>query len=104
MPSPNASDFRDAGERSPFDWSDTLARLGIFLDAYSAGDAPVHFDPREVIASTIDRLRALATWTAEHARIKRDGALATHAEMYLAHARWLSIRCWTPSRSQEPCR
>ena len=90
MPSPNASDSPDVGERSPFGLSDTRARLNIFLDAYNALGVPVHFAPAAVIASTIDRLRVLATWTTEHARVNGVAALANHGEMYLAHARWLS--------------
>ena len=89
MPSLNASNLPDAGERSPFGLSDMRARLDTFLNAYSAVGVPVHFDPSAVIASTIDRLRVLATWTTEHARINRVAALANHGEMYLAHARWL---------------
>jgi aminoglycoside phosphotransferase (APT) family kinase protein len=89
MPSLNASDLPDGGERSPFGLSDMRARLDTFLAAYSAIGGPVHFAPSAVIASTIDRLRVLATWTNEHARINGVAALANHGEMYLAHARWL---------------
>lgn len=89
MPTLTASDLPDAGDRSPFGLSDMRARLDTFLDAYSAVGAPVHFSPSAVIASTIDRLRALAIWTTEHARMNGVAALANHAEMYSAHARWL---------------
>jgi Phosphotransferase enzyme family len=89
MPSLNASDLPDAGDRSPFGLSDMRARLDTFLDAYSAAGVPVHFPPSAVIASAIDRLRVLAAWTTEHARTSGVAALANHAEMYLAHARWL---------------
>jgi hypothetical protein len=46
---------------------------------------------RAVIASTIDRLRVLSTWTTEHARTSGVAALANHAEMYLAHARRIAV-------------
>ncbi len=64
------------------------ARLDTFLDAYSAVGVPVHFSSSAVTASTIERLRVLATWTTEHARMNGVAALANHGEMYLAHARW----------------
>jgi aminoglycoside phosphotransferase (APT) family kinase protein len=89
MPAPDASDSPDAGDRSPFGLADTLARLNTFLDAYSGFGTPLYFTPSAVIASTVDRLRVLATWTTEHARTNGVTALANHAEMYLAHARWL---------------
>lgn len=89
MPSPDAGDPSDAGERSPFAFAHALTRLDEFLDAYGALGAPLHFARSEVIASTIERLRVLATWTAEYARVNGVVALANHAEMYLAHARWL---------------
>ncbi len=92
MPSPNAGDSRDLGDRSPFGLSDALSRLDIFLDAYSARGAPLRFAPSEVIASTIDRLQVLAAWTTEHARTNGAAAIAKHGEMYLAHARWLSTQ------------
>jgi hypothetical protein len=92
MPSLDACDSPELGERSPFESFDTQARLDTFLDAYSAAGVPVHFAPSAVIASTIDRLRALATWTTEHARINGVAALANHGAMYLAHAQWLSVQ------------
>jgi len=92
MPSPNAGDLSDAGERSPFEFADALARLDTFLGAYSAVGAPLHFTPSAVIASTIERLRVLATWTTEHARTSGVATLVSHADMYLAHARWLSTQ------------
>ena len=92
MPFPNASGSPDIGERSPFGLTETLARLDTFLGAYCALGAPLRFAPSEVIASTIDRLRALAAWTTEHARTNAVAALASHGEMYLAHAQWLSTQ------------
>jgi len=89
MPAQDASDLPDAGEHSPFGVSEMRARLDTFLGAYSAAGVPVHFAPSAVIASTIDRLRVLAAWTTEHARMSGVAALANHGEMYLAHARWL---------------
>ena len=90
MPSLDASDVPDAGERSPFGMLAMRARLETFLGAYGAVGEAVHFAPSEVIASAIERLRALASWTTEHARVNGVAALANHGEMYLAHARWLS--------------
>jgi hypothetical protein len=95
MPSLNASDLPDAGERSPFGLSEMRARLDTFLNAYSAACVPVHFAPSAVIAITIDRLRVLAAWTTEHARMSGVAALADHGEMYLAHARWLTTQLQT---------
>ncbi len=92
MPPPDASDPCDAGERSPFGIADALARLEAFLDTYDALGAPVHFAPSAVIASAIERLRVLASWTTEHARESDVAELATHATMYLAHARWLTAQ------------
>jgi aminoglycoside phosphotransferase (APT) family kinase protein len=88
MPSPNAGELSD-GERSPFGMRDTLARLGTFLDAYSAGGVRVHFARSTVVAATIERLRVLAAWTTEHARTTGVADLAKHGQMYLAHAQWL---------------
>ena len=92
MPPLDACDLPDAGERSPFGLSDMRARLDTFLEAYSAVGAPVHFARSAVIASTIDRLRVLSSWTAEHARMNGVAALEKHAEMYSAHARWLTTQ------------
>lgn len=91
-PGPEDADLLDAGECSPFDWPATLARLGSFLDVYSASGAPLPYAPTAVIASSIDRLRALAEWTTRHARTNGVVALVQHANMYLAHARWLATR------------
>jgi hypothetical protein len=93
-PSPDAGDPSDAGERSPFALPDALTRLDTFLDAYSASGTPRRFARSDVFASTIERLRVLATWTAEHARKNGVVALANHGEMYLAHARWLAAHFW----------
>lgn len=90
MPPQDAADVPDAGERSPFGLSEMRARLGAFLDAYGAAGAPGHFAASAVIATTVDRLRALADWTTEHARENGVAALANHGEMYRAHARWLA--------------
>jgi hypothetical protein len=92
MPSPDVVDSPDAGERSPFALADTLARLDTFLDAYSAFAAPLRYAPPAVIASTIDRLHVIAAWTTEYSRTNGVAALANHAEMYLAHARWLTTQ------------
>jgi hypothetical protein len=70
------------------------------LDAYSAGDVPLHFAPTAVIASTIERLRVLAAWTTEHARLNGVAALANHGEMYLAHARWLERELTTAAAAR----
>jgi Phosphotransferase enzyme family len=96
MPTQDASGLSDAGERSPFGLTEMRARLDTFLDAYSALGTPVHFAPSAVIASTVDRLRALATWTTEHARMNGVTAFANHGEMYLAHARWLITQADIP--------
>jgi hypothetical protein len=68
-------------------WPDWMS-----LDAYSASGVPLHYAPSAVIASSIDRLRALAEWTTRHARTNGVLALVQHANMYLAHARWLAMK------------
>ncbi len=47
---------------------------------------------RAMAEGAIDRLRALAEWTTRHARTNGVVALVQHANMYLAHARWLATR------------
>ena len=89
MPSHNVGDSCGAGELSPFGVAEGLARLSTFLAAYSALGTPLHFTASEVIASTVERLRVLATWTTEHARTNGVAELANHGRMYLAHSRWL---------------
>lgn len=88
MPGPDA-DVAIAGERSPFVATRMKERLGLFLAGYATGDGPVRFGGSESIRTTIDRLHALAAWTGEFARVNGNAALADHAVMYRAHARWL---------------
>jgi hypothetical protein len=95
MPGPEDADPRGAGERSPFGLAAMLARLNIFLDTYSAFGAPMRYAPSTVIASSVERLHALAVWTTWHARTNGVLALVQHADLYLAHARWLAARLGT---------
>jgi aminoglycoside phosphotransferase (APT) family kinase protein len=92
MPPADAAASYGAGERSPFSVVDMTSRLDAFLDAYSASGAALRFAAAAVIASTIDRLGAIAVWTTEHVRMTGDTALANHAAMYSAHARWLALQ------------
>jgi hypothetical protein len=44
----------------------------------------------DLIHATIERLHAIAAWTEGHVRRNGVVALAEHAAMYRAHARWLA--------------
>ncbi len=77
------------GEKSLFTLAETLARVQTLLAAYGA---EVNITPAALVAATIDRLHALAAWTAAHVRQQGVVELAQHAAMYRAHADWLQAR------------
>lgn len=79
----------DSAELSPFGHADTWARLETFLEAYSAGDYALRYPPSAVVATAIERLHALAQWTAQHGDVTGAAELAHHASMYQRHALWL---------------
>jgi Ser/Thr protein kinase RdoA (MazF antagonist) len=90
MPPRDAGPAAGLGERSPFLAADALNRLDTFLDAYAMAGSPLRYERTTVIEATVERLRALATWTADHVQATGAVALAHHPAMYRAHARWLS--------------
>ena len=92
MPASDVDDLAHSSERSPFSLARKLARLDTFVGAYSSSGAPQNCARAAVIAATVDRLRAIAAWTTAHARTDGVTALANHAQMYLAHARWLTTQ------------
>jgi len=90
---PVGSDLPDgAGERSPFDVGQGGVRLDAFLSAYAGGDVARKFSHAAVVRAVIERLGALAAWTTSHAAKTAQSELASHAEMYRAHAEWLARR------------
>lgn len=92
MPPRDAADFDGAGERSPFSLPEARERLEQLLDAYSAAGAPLRYERATVLATTVERLHAIADWTREFVRSTGSKELAGHAEMYTAHAEWLRVR------------
>lgn len=89
MPPRDAVDFDAPGERSPFPWPMSLARLETFLGAYGAAGAPLCYDLGAVIDATAERLHTVAAWTREHVKATGSSGLAGHAATYTAHAAWL---------------
>jgi Ser/Thr protein kinase RdoA (MazF antagonist) len=90
MPPRDAADFDAPGERSPFGAEDTSARLETFLDAYGSESSSLRYEQSAVIRATAERLHAIADWTREFVRRTGSKELAGHADMYAAHATWLS--------------
>lgn len=77
------------GERSPFPWRESLARLVRFLDAYATvGEAP-KYAATDAIRATVERLGAIADWTDRHVASTGKLALAGNGAMYRSHAAWL---------------
>jgi hypothetical protein len=66
------------------------ARLDRFLDAYAGADAILRPSRGELVAAARERLEALALWTQRHAASTGKSALLADAELYRAHAAWLS--------------
>jgi hypothetical protein len=89
MPPRDADVGIEAGDCSPFQRAEALLRLDAFLTAYATAGSPLHYDRAAVLEATIERLRALATWTTNHAQATNALELERHAAMYRAHARWL---------------
>jgi Ser/Thr protein kinase RdoA (MazF antagonist) len=92
MPPRDALDFDGAGERSPFSPAEARARLEIFLDAYSAAGAVLRYERAAVLAATVERLHAIADWVQKFVQKTGSKEMAGHAEMYTAHAGWLSAQ------------
>lgn len=88
MPPTEAADA-GPGERSPFPWSESLARLELFLSAYAGSTDARRYGRAVVVRGTAERLAAIATWTDEHVARTGDPALAGHGAMYREHAAWL---------------
>jgi hypothetical protein len=92
MPPRDAADFDAPGERSPFTPEQGNARLETFLDAYGSVGSPRHYERAAVIRATVERLHAISDWTRAFVRTTGSKELSGHADMYAAHARWLSTR------------
>jgi hypothetical protein len=92
LPPPDAG----AGERSPFTAAAAMDRLDVFLDAYAAGSSLGRYERAAVLAAAIERLNAIAKWTADHVQTTGALALQHHAVMYQAHAQWLRTWSKTP--------
>jgi len=88
MPPADATDA-GPGERSPFPWSESLARLELFLSAYAGSSEAARYTRDAVQRATAERLHALADWTDRHVARTGDPALAENAAMYRQHAAWL---------------
>jgi Ser/Thr protein kinase RdoA (MazF antagonist) len=91
MPDPGADPSELAGEGSPFSRTVMAQRLRTFLEAYTWGE-DTRYAPEAVLELAVDRLEALAHWTANHALSNGVLSLVAHAARYRAHARWL--RTW----------
>jgi hypothetical protein len=92
MPPREAVDCDAPGERSPFTPEKANVRLEMFLDAYGTVGSPLRYERAAVIRATVERLQAIADWTRAFVRTSGSEALAGHADMYAAHASWLSTR------------
>jgi hypothetical protein len=90
MPPRDAADFEAPGERSPFPSAQAQARLETFLDAYGAAGSPLRYERGAVITATVERLGAITDWTRAFLRSGGPSELSGHADMYMAHAGWLS--------------
>jgi hypothetical protein len=88
MPPADAADV-GPGERSPFPWPESLARLDTFLSAYAGSSDARRYARAVVVQGTAERLGAIAAWTDEHVARTGDPALAGHGAMYRGHAAWL---------------
>lgn len=90
---PQAADVADGRqERSPFSEGEGSARLQAFVEAYTQGDVALGCTAAAVVSTAIERLRAIAVWTAAHVASTGDRRLEDHARMYRAHADWLAER------------
>lgn len=81
-----------AGEQSPFALPEIRSRLDVFLTAYAEGRTSLLFRHDAVVDTAVERLRAIAAWTADHVMKTGNVALENHAQMYRAHAEWIDNR------------
>jgi hypothetical protein len=90
MPPVDADAPDGAGERSPFGVTEMCSRLDTFLAAYAAGSVPIHYGRAAVFDMAIERLGAVAAWTASYVATTGKTSLEKDARMYLAHAQWIA--------------
>jgi aminoglycoside phosphotransferase (APT) family kinase protein len=90
MPPAKADVPDGACECSPFEVAEMCSRLGSFLAAYAGGSVPVRYSHATVFDMAVQRLGAIADWTANHVTRTGNTTLEKHAQMYRAHARWIN--------------
>jgi aminoglycoside phosphotransferase (APT) family kinase protein len=76
-------------ERSPFSVHDMLRRLDTFLSTYASGNSEYGYGRATTLNAVVERLGAIAAWTAEHVARTGRQDLASNATMYRAHAAWI---------------